>query len=200
MVRLLRGTPRLIVHDVREAAGLVLQEAKALCVVKVRHMWHKARDAFGVVLLDMTLEEALLGPVLQTFVGKVDAELIKGVGAAREVLGTGQVEQTNEGGKVVTAETLVDVLVEPCEEQRVERFCEVVSVVRCAIRIKEHGAKLLFDKLRLVRQHSLKGRCLDSKEIGNNLQDIGVADNSGVFVSMTVDGKFEISEMEDGSD
>ena len=61
----------------------------------------------------MALEQLPLNEVVQPLVGKVDAELIQRVRAACQVLRAGQVEQTDERGEVVLAQTLVDVLVEP---------------------------------------------------------------------------------------
>jgi hypothetical protein len=54
--------------------------------------------------------------VLQMLVVTVDAELVKGIGTAGHVLWSRKVEEANECFKVVTAEMLVDILIEPSEE------------------------------------------------------------------------------------
>jgi hypothetical protein len=45
-----------------------------------------------------------LSEVLQTLIGKADAELIKGVGPARHVLGAGKIKETNEYVEVIAAD------------------------------------------------------------------------------------------------
>jgi hypothetical protein len=83
-------------------------------------------------------------------VGKVDDELVEGVRAGGEVLGAREVEETNKGGEIIFAEFLVDMLVQPGEEEGIEGFGEIISVIRCTIRIEENSAKLLLDELGLV--------------------------------------------------
>ena len=69
-----------------ETAGLILQESQTFRIIKIRYLWDVASDALAVVLSDMALEQLLLNEVLEAFVGKVDAELVKRVGARSEVL------------------------------------------------------------------------------------------------------------------
>ena len=79
----------LIIHDVDEAAWLVLEKMNALGIVKVQHCRDKVEDTPCLAVIDVQLEDTLLDKVLQTLVGKVDAELVKGVGVACHVLGPG---------------------------------------------------------------------------------------------------------------
>jgi hypothetical protein len=88
----------------------------------------------------MALKKPPLSPVVQSLIGKIDAEVIEGVGSAGHVLGAQEVEKADESSKIITAQTLIDVLIQPSEEQRVERFGEVVSIVRCTIWVKEYHA------------------------------------------------------------
>ena len=88
----------------------------------------------------MTLKKPSLNPVVQSLIGEVDAEVIERIGSAGHVLGAGKVEKADESGKIIAAQTLVDVLIQPSEEQRVKRFGEVISIVGCTIWVKEHCA------------------------------------------------------------
>jgi len=88
----------------------------------------------------VALKRPPLNPVVQSIIGKVDAEVIQGVGSAGHVLGARKVEEADESGKIITAQTLVDVLIQPSEEQRVKRFGEVISVVGRTIWVKKHRA------------------------------------------------------------
>lgn len=148
----------------------------------------------------MSLKDTFLDEVLQAFIGKVDAELIKGVGATGHVLWSGEVEKANECVKVFTAQPLVNMLVQPCEEKRIQRFCEVISVIRCTIGVKEDGAELLLYKLSLVGHCALQSTRLDTQEFGNNAKDICVTHDSSVNVTTTVNGELKIAEVENGSE
>ena len=98
----------------------------------------------------MPFEERLLDPVLEMFVGEVDAKLIEGVGTAGHVLGPGNIEETDECGKVVLAEPLIDMLVQPGKEKGVKSLGQIISIVRSPIWVEEDGAQLLFQHLRLI--------------------------------------------------
>ena len=79
----------LIIHDVDEATWLVLEKMNALGIVKVRHYRDKVEDTPCLAVVDVRLKDMLLDKVLQMLIGKVDAELVKGVGMACHVLGPG---------------------------------------------------------------------------------------------------------------
>ena len=134
-----------------KAARFVLEKTNALSIVKVQYCRDKVGDTLCLVLVNMQLEDTLLDKVLQTLVGKVDAELVKGVGAASHVLRTRKIKEPDECVKVVTTEVLVDVFIQPGKEKRVESLGEVVMVIRSTIGVEEDGAKLLLDELGLVR-------------------------------------------------
>ena len=75
---------------------------------------------------------------MNALVGVVDDELVERVGAEGHVLWTGQIQQSYKGIKVAFAglgfgigvfgaETLVDVFVDPTEQERVERLGELIT-------------------------------------------------------------------------
>jgi hypothetical protein len=109
-------------------------------LVEVENCGDETWYAFSCVLVDVTLKKPPLNLVVQSLIGEVDAEVIQGVGSAGHVLGAQKVEEVNESGKIITAQTLVDVLIQPSKEQRVKRFGEVISVVGRTIWVKEHRA------------------------------------------------------------
>ncbi|KAH9021254.1 hypothetical protein EDB85DRAFT_1895784 [Lactarius pseudohatsudake] len=74
------------VTKVEETTGLVLQESQTFRIIEIGYLWHVASDPLAVVLRDVALEELPLNKVLEVFVGKIDAELVKRVGARSEVL------------------------------------------------------------------------------------------------------------------
>jgi hypothetical protein len=88
----------------------------------------------------VTLTKLPLNPAVQSLIGKVDVDVTEGVGSAGHVLGARMVEEADESGKIITAQTLVDVLIQPSEEYQVKHIDEVVSLVRCTIWIKKHCA------------------------------------------------------------
>jgi hypothetical protein len=57
---------------------LILEETDVFSVIKVRDLRDsdKTGDAFDSAFIHMLFEERLLDPVLETFVGEVDAKLI----------------------------------------------------------------------------------------------------------------------------
>ena len=116
VVSLARHPSCLVIHDVDQTARLVLQQAEAFRVVEVRNLRNEARDAFSVVLGYVLLKQLLLDEVLETLVSIVDAELIKGVRPAGHVLGSREIEETNERSIVILTKTLIDVFVKPCKE------------------------------------------------------------------------------------
>ena len=140
----------LVIHDVDEATRLVLEKINALSIVKVQHCRDKSGDALCLVLVDVWLEDTLLNKVLQTLVGKVDAELVKGVGAASHVLGTRKIKEPNKCIKAVTIEALVDVFVQPSKKERIESLGKVITAVRSTIGVEKDGAELLPDELSLI--------------------------------------------------
>ena len=77
----------------------------------------------------MLLEERPLDPVLEAFVGEVDAKLIKGVGTAGHVLGPRNIEETDESCKVFLAESLINMFVQPGEEKGVKGFGQIIPIV-----------------------------------------------------------------------
>ncbi len=83
--------------------------------------------------------------------------MVEGVRSAAEVLRAGEVEEANERGKVVPAEFLIDVFVEPAEQEGVERLGQVVAVIRCAVRVEEDGTQFLLDELGLVAEGDFQG-------------------------------------------
>jgi hypothetical protein len=101
---------------VNEATRLVLQEPNALSVIEVGYCGDKARYALGCVLVNVGLEKPLLDPVVQPLIGEVDAEVIEGVRSTRHVLWSREIEETDERSEVVTAQALVDMLIQPSEE------------------------------------------------------------------------------------
>ena len=133
-----------------QTSWYVLEETDAFGVIKVRNLWDETGDAFDGVFVHMLFEERLLDPVLETFVGRVDAKLIEGVGTAGHVLGPGIIEETDESGKIVFAEPSVDMFVQPGKEKGVKGLGQIVSIVRSPIWVEEDGAELLFQHLRLI--------------------------------------------------
>ena len=190
----------LIVHDVDEATRAVMEESYTFGVVEVGNVRNETRDALVVVLLDMRLKQAPLDEVQKTLIRVVDAELVQGVRTTRHVLWTREIEETDEVGEVVTAQPLVDVLVQPCEEEGVQGLREFVSVVRRTIGVEEHSAQLLLDQLRLVRQSCLQRGRLHAQELRNNLQDVEIAHNGGILVSMAINRELQVTEVKDGGD
>ncbi|KAK1215117.1 hypothetical protein PQX77_022289 [Marasmius sp. AFHP31] len=163
MVGLLRASLRLVVHDVSETSGLVLKKTNAFRVVE------------GV-----RFEELSLGPVVQPFVGDVDAELVEGIGAGSHVLGAGEIEEGEE-------------------EEGIERSRKLISVVGGTVRVEEDGTHFLLDELGLVGETSLKLALLDTEEVGDDPIDVRIPNDGRILVSVTVDGEFEVAKMEDRS-
>jgi hypothetical protein len=73
----------------------------------------------------VTLKRPSLNPVVQSLIGEVDAEVIEGIGSAGHVLGARKVEEADESGKIIAAQTLVDVLIQPSEEQQGHLCCRM---------------------------------------------------------------------------
>jgi len=92
MVSLLRGSTRLVVHDVDQATRSVLEKAKAFGVVKVRDAGDVVDNSFSSILRNVVLEQAFLDEILESFVGEVDTELVEGVGTAGHVLRSREIE------------------------------------------------------------------------------------------------------------
>lgn len=69
---------------------------------------------------------------------------------AGHVLGHGNIEETNECGEVILAETLVDVFVQPGKEKRVKSFGQIIPIIRSSIWVEEDGTELLLQHLRLI--------------------------------------------------
>ena len=86
-----------------------MEETDAFGIVKVRNLWDETGDAFDGVFIHVPFKGRLLDPVLEAFIGEVDAKPVEGVGAAGRVLAPGNVEETNESGKVILAEPLMAV-------------------------------------------------------------------------------------------
>jgi hypothetical protein len=126
--------------------------------------------------------------------------VIERVGFARHILGTGEIEKADEGSEVIAAQTLVDVFVQPCKKKGVEGLCKVVPVIWCAVGIEEDSTKLLLDELGLVRKSRFKSMGLNAQEISYNIKNIDVSHNSGILISVAVNHKFEIAQVENGSD
>jgi len=74
-------------------------------------LWSEPRDAFEVALVNVALKPALLDAVL---VGKVEAELVEGVGSTGHTLCIGELNKADEGSEVVLAQALINVLVQLC--------------------------------------------------------------------------------------
>ena len=105
-----------------QTSWYVLEETNTFGVIKVRNLWDKTGDPFDGVFIHMLFEEQLLDPVLETFVGEDDAKLIEGVGTAGHVLGPWNIEETDESGKVVFAEPLINMFVQPGKEKRMKEL------------------------------------------------------------------------------
>ena len=103
-----------------QTSWYILEETNAFNVVKVGNLWNETGDAFDGVFIHVPFEQRFLNPVLEAFVGKVDAKLIQRIRTAGHVLRPWKIEETDESGKVVFAELLVDVFIQPGEEKRVK--------------------------------------------------------------------------------
>lgn len=53
-----------------------MEETDAFSIIKVGNLWDETGDAFDGVFVHMPFEKRLLEPVLEVFVGEVDAKLI----------------------------------------------------------------------------------------------------------------------------
>jgi hypothetical protein len=62
---------------VNQPIWLVLQQPNTLGIIKVRNCWNKARYPFSCILVDVALKKPLLSPMLESFVGEIDTELIE---------------------------------------------------------------------------------------------------------------------------
>jgi hypothetical protein len=203
VIRLLAHPPRLVVHDVDEPSRRRRKHSDALRVVEEGDVRDDGRQVLGSKLGSLTLERRLEDPVVETLVGKIDAELVDRVGAsteAGEVLEAGQVEDADEGRKVVSAESFVDVLVEPGEEEGVESFGEVVSVGGSSVWVEEDGADVLVDDGRLAVEDALELDRADAEELTDGLEDVPVLDDCRIDVSVVVDDKVEVPDVKDGGD
>ena len=80
----------LVVHDVNQAAGLMLREPKAFGVVKVRNVGDAMDNSFGRVLWKVVFGKTFLDEVLESFVG-----------TAGHILWSGKIKQTNGSGEIV---------------------------------------------------------------------------------------------------
>ena len=105
-----------------QTSWYVLEETDALGVIKVRNLWDETGGPFGGVFVHIPFKERLLDPVLEMFIGKVDAKMIEGVGTAGHVLGPRNIEETDENGKVVFAEPLINMFVQPGKEKRMKEL------------------------------------------------------------------------------
>ena len=79
-----------------------MEETDAFSIIKVGNLWDETGDAFDGVFIHMPFKETS-GSNLEAFVGEVDAKLIYRVGMAGHILGPGNIEQTDESGKIVLA-------------------------------------------------------------------------------------------------
>jgi hypothetical protein len=81
------------------------------------YLRYEAGDALAVILRNVALEKLLLYKAVQALVREVDAKLVERVRARCQVLRARQIEQANERDKVVLAKALVDMLVQPREQE-----------------------------------------------------------------------------------
>ena len=75
----------------------------------------------------------------------------------------------------------------------------MISFIGCAIWIEEHRAKLLLDKLGLVRQHGLQSSRLDAQKVGHKFKKIRIPYNCRIVIAMAVNGELEVAKVEDGN-
>ena len=68
---------------------------------------------------------------------------------------TGKIKKASGSVEVLVAEALVDIFIEPCEQEGVQHLGEIITVVRGAIRIKEDGTELPLDEFHLIRKRIL---------------------------------------------
>ena len=80
------------------------------------------------------------------------------IGPACHVFGAGKIKETDQCVKVIAAEALVDVFIQPGEKKGVKCLSMVIVVVGGTIGVEEDGAKLLLHKLGLVSKRVLKCR------------------------------------------
>ena len=137
---------------------------------------------------------------MQALVREVDAKLIERIGTTRHVLWAGKIKETDEGVKVIATEALIDVFVEPGKKKRIKGLGKFVTVVGGAIGVEEDSTELLLDELCLVSKSALECGRLYTKELGNDAENIHVANDSCVQVTTTVDGELEITQVENGCD
>ncbi len=114
-----------------------------------------------------------------------------------QVLEAGQVQDADVGVKVVAAEALVDVLVDPGEEQAVERLRQVVSVRCGSVCVEEDRANLRLDHLGLVREAILQRARIGAEEGRDDLQQLWVAHRGRVLRPMPVLVELDVAEVED---
>ena len=120
MIRPFRLSSGLVIHDMNQTSWYILEETNAFNVVKVGNLQNKTGDAFDGVFIHVPFKQRFLNPVLEAFIGKVDAKLIQRIRTAGHVLRPRKIEETDESGKVVFAELLVDVFIQPGKEKRVK--------------------------------------------------------------------------------
>ena len=201
VLRLFRHTTRLVVHDVDDSTRLGGEHTDTLGRVEEGHSGEILAHTLRGVLVHPVLEDALLDPVVKALISKVYAELVERVGAnggLGNVLRAREVEQTDEARVVFATELLVDVLVDPGEEERVERLGEAVSVLRGAIFVEEDGTQFLLDELGLVREDDFKGGRGHAEELCDKVEQFRVSDDGRVFVPMAVVNEVDVAKMKNG--
>ncbi len=118
---------------------------------------------------------------MQVLAGKVDAELVDRI-ALGEVLEAWKVEKANEGVEIVAAKLLVEALIDPSEEERVERLGEIVTVIGRSVGIEKNGANLVADQLCLVCERLLERLGGNAKVFSDGVKYLRVADGSESWV------------------
>jgi len=192
---------RLVVHDVDDSTRLGGEHTDTLGRVEEGYSGQILAHTLRGVPIHLIFEDTLLDPVVKALISKVDAELVKQVGADSglgDVLGAREVEQADEAHVVFAAELLVDVLVDPGKEERVEHLGKAVPVLRSAIFIEEDCTQFLLDKLGLVQENDFKGGQGHAKELCDKVEQFCISDDGHVLVPMAVVNKVNVAEMKNG--
>ena len=196
-------TTCLVVHDVDDSTRFGGEHTNTLRWVKEGYSGQILAHTLRGVLIHLIFEDMLLGPVVKALISKVDTELVERVGADGRLgddLGAWEVEQADEACVVFVAELLVDALVDPGEEERVEHLGKAVPVRCSAIFVEEDHTQFLLDELGLVQETDFKGGRGHAKELCDKVEQFCISDNSCVLVPMAVVNEVNVAKMKNGQE
>jgi len=115
-------------------------------------------------------------------------------------LGAWEVEQADEAHIVFAAELLVDVLIDPGEEEQVEHLGKAVPVLCGATFVEEDCTQFLLDDLGIVQETDFKSGQGHTEELCDKVEQFCISDDGRILIPMAVMNEVDVAEMKNGQE